>query len=96
MGKTGSQETAAIGDASRADNSELLADMDVEVSVELGRRKLTLDQAIAMGDQSIMELDRAWNDLVDVRINGRLFARGEVVTVGESFGVRVLELTGSR
>jgi flagellar motor switch protein FliN/FliY len=64
----------------------------VEVSVELGRSVLTLDHALDLGKQSVMELNRMLGDPVDIRLNGRLFARGEVVTVNEHFGVRLTEL----
>lgn len=71
-----------------------LKDVDVEVSVELGRTKITLDQALDMGDNSAVELNRRVGEPVDVRLNGKLFARGEVVTVSEYFGVRLTEILG--
>lgn len=67
-------------------------DMDVHVSVELGRTNMTLDAALDLSEQSVMELDRYVGDKVDIRLNGRLYARGEVVTVGEHFGVRIVDL----
>jgi flagellar motor switch protein FliN/FliY len=74
------------------DNLEQLQDMDVEVSIELGRNKLTLDDALELGEQSLIELDKVVGEPVDIRLNGKLFARGEVVTVAENFGVRLLEV----
>ena len=71
-----------------------IQDVDVEVSVELGRSTITLDHALEMGEQSLMELNRHVGEPVDVRLNGRLFARGEVVTVSENFGVRLTEIIG--
>jgi|GEM_PF-4406044 len=71
----------------QVDNLEQLQDMDVEVSVELGRNKLTLDDAL-----SLVELDKVVGEPVDIRINGKLFAKGEVVTVSENFGVRLIEI----
>jgi flagellar motor switch protein FliN/FliY len=73
---------------------EALKDVDVEVSVELGRTKITLDQALDMGDNSLQELNRRVGEPVDIRLNGKLFARGEVVTVSENFGVRITEIIG--
>lgn len=81
------------GSSERADN-DLLGDMDVELSVELGRQRLTLDAALNLGDQSLLELDKVLGEPVDVRLNGKLFARGEIVTVSENFGVRLLEIIG--
>ena len=79
-------------DLPAVDNMEQLQDMDVEVSIELGRRKMTLDQALDLGDDSVIELDKVIGEPVEVRLNGKLFAHGEVVTVNENFGVRVLEI----
>ena len=69
-----------------------MAPVDVEISVELGRQRLTLDSALELGEQSLIELDRVVGEPVDVRLNGKLFARGEVVTVSENFGVRLNEI----
>jgi flagellar motor switch protein FliN/FliY len=67
-------------------------DLDVEVAIELGRRRLTLDEALALGEQSLLPLDRVVGEPVDLCLNGRVFARGEVVTVGEYFAVRLTEV----
>ncbi len=73
-------------------STSCIDDVDVTVSVELGRSALTLDTALDLSEQSMMELNRNVGDPVDVRLNGRLFARGEVVTVNENFGVRLTEI----
>ena len=83
-----------IQPAPEADNLGQLQGMEVEVSIELGRQKLTLDQALTLGQQSVLELDKAVGEPVEVRLNGKLFARGEVVTVSENFGVRLTEILG--
>jgi len=72
----------------------LLDDVDVEIAVVLGRNRLTLDKALVLGENSLVDLDRAVGEAVDVLINGKLFARGEVVTVNENFGVRLTEVVG--
>ena len=53
---------------------------------------MTLDAALDIGEQSLIELDKQVGDAVDIMINGQLFARGEVVTVDENFGVRITEI----
>jgi len=63
----------------------------IAVTAELGRSRMTLDRALQVSDQSLIELDKSVGDPVDIRINGRLFARGEVVTISENFGVRITE-----
>ena len=75
-----------------AANFHLLQDVDVKLSVEIGSTSLTLRELLALGEQSVIELDRQANELLDVFVNGTLIGRGEVVTVGERFGVRMTEL----
>ncbi|MBM3278555.1 MAG: FliM/FliN family flagellar motor switch protein [Candidatus Handelsmanbacteria bacterium] len=64
----------------------------MELSVELGRHTLTLDQALTLGEQSIFELDRMNGEPVELKPNGIPFARSEVVTVAETFGVQITEI----
>jgi flagellar motor switch protein FliN/FliY len=75
-----------------AANFQLLQGVDVKLSVEIGSTSLTLRELLALGEQSVIELDRQANELLDVFVNGTLIGRGEVVTVGERFGVRMTEL----
>ncbi|HIG53066.1 MAG TPA: flagellar motor switch protein FliN [Candidatus Handelsmanbacteria bacterium] len=69
-----------------------LPDVPVTVSMGLGRTMKTLNEVLSIGEQSLIELDKRVGDPIDVYLNGTLFARGEVVTVNENFGVRVTEL----
>ena len=77
------------------DNLPLLDDMPLLLSIELGRSRSTLDQVAGLGEQSLVELDKPVGEPVDIRLNGKLFARGEVVTVDECFGVRITEVLGA-
>ncbi|WP_353203210.1 flagellar motor switch protein FliN [Sphingomonas sp.] len=79
-------------DASLAANFRLLQDVDVKLTVEIGSTSLTLRELLALGETSVIELDRQSNELLDVLVNGTLIGRGEVVMVGERFGVRMTEL----
>jgi flagellar motor switch protein FliN len=79
-------------DASVAANFRLLQDVDVKLTVEIGSTTLSLRELLALGETSVIELDREANELLDVFVNGTLIGRGEVVTVGEKFGVRMTEL----
>lgn len=79
-------EGAALG-ASR--DLGLLADVQVELAVELGRVKLPLRDLLALGPGAVLELDRAADAPVDVLVNGCLVARGEVVVIDGDFGVRI-------
>ena len=76
------------------DNFEQLQDVQVTLSMELGQTWKTLDEVTEIGDQSLIELDKQVGDPVDVFINGKLFARGEVVTISENFGVHLTEIVG--
>ena len=71
-----------------AANFRLLQDVDVKLTVEIGSTQLTLRELLALGESSVIELDRQANELLDVFVNGTLIGRGEVVTVGDRFGVR--------
>ncbi|MDP3714501.1 MAG: flagellar motor switch protein FliN [Mycobacteriales bacterium] len=67
----------------------LLAEVQVELAVELGRVKLPLRDLLSLGPGAVLELDRAADAPVDVLVNGCLVARGEVVVIDGQFGVRV-------
>ena len=79
-------------DTSLAANFRLLQDVDVKLTVEIGSTSLTLRELLALGETSVIELDRQANELLDVLVNGTLIGRGEVVMVGDHFGVRMTEL----
>ncbi len=81
-----------LADGAVAANFRLLQDVDVKLTVEIGSTQLTLRELLALGESSVIELDRHANELLDVFVNGTLIGRGEVVTVGERFGVRMTEL----
>ena len=74
------------------DHIDRLNTINLTAAVELGRSRMTLDVALAISEQSLIELDKQIDDPVDIMINGQLFARGEVVTVDERFGVRITEI----
>ena len=76
-------------------NIARLMDVNLSVSIELGRTRETLENVMHLGEQSLVELDKQVGDPVDILVNGKLFARGEVVTVAENFGVRITEIMGS-
>jgi len=71
-----------------------LARVPVELAVEIGRTSMTLGDALALGPGSIITLDRLAGDPVDLLVNGRRIALGEVVVIDEEFGLRITEITG--
>ena len=72
----------------------MLADVEMGVTVELGRAKLSVAEILSLTIGSVIELDRLAGSPVDVLVNGTLIARGEVVVIDEEFGVRVSEVLG--
>ena len=76
-----------------AGSMELLLDVNLDLSVELGRTSIPVREVLQLGPGSIVELDKLAGELVDIMANGKLIARGEVVVVDENFGVRVTEIT---
>jgi flagellar motor switch protein FliN/FliY len=75
-----------------AKNLDLLMNVSVKVTAELGTCKMLVRDILKLGTGSIVELDRLAGGPVDLFVNDRLVARGEVVAVDENFGVRVTEL----
>ncbi len=74
---------------------ERLTDVTVELAVEVGRTFMTLGDALALGPGSVVTLERLADKPVDLLINGRPIARGEVVVIDEQFGLRLTEVIGS-
>ncbi len=83
--------TPASGAAPRR-GIEMLHGVDLEVTVELGRTRMTVRDLLALAPGAVLELDRAAGSPADLLVNGRLIARGEVVVVDEDFGLRVTEI----
>jgi len=75
---------------------ELLFDVPLKVVVELGRARMTLKQVMDLTIGSLIELDKLTGEPVDVLVNGKLIARGEVVVIDENFGVRITEIVSPR
>jgi len=73
-------------------NIEILLDIPLEVSVELGRTKMIIKDLIQLGPGSIIELDKLIGEPVDLLVNDNLIARGEVVVFDENFGVRITDI----
>lgn len=77
---------AVGGDLSR------VRDVPVELAVEIGRTRMTIGEMLALGPGSIVGLNRLAGEPVDLLVNGRAIARGEVVVIDEEFGLRVTEV----
>ena len=71
---------------------DLLMDIELPIVIELGRAQMSLKRILELGPGAIVEMDRLAGEPVDILINGKVVARGEVVVVDENFGVRILSL----
>lgn len=74
---------------------ELLFDVPVELTVEIGRTTMTVKEVLGLGPGSLIELNRLAGEPAELLINGKLVARGEVVVVDENFGIRITEIIES-
>ena len=75
-----------------AGNIGLIYDVSMEMTVELGRTKKLIKEILSMGEGTIIELDKLAGEPVDILVNHKLIAKGEVVVIDENFGVRVTEI----
>ncbi len=76
----------------QSNSIDLLLDVSLKICVELGKATMSIKDVLALGPGSVVELDKMAGEPVDIVANDKLIARGEVVVVDESFGVRVTEI----
>ena len=75
-----------------AENLRVLENIDVMLSVEVGNTELKIRDLLRLNEGSVIELDRLAGDPLDIMVNGTMIAKGEIVMVGERFGVRFTEI----
>ncbi len=73
-------------------NIDLIMDVPLQVTVELGKSRKTIREILALGPGSVVELDKLAGEPVDLLVNGKLLAKGEVVVIDENFGIRVTDI----
>ena len=76
----------------RSVNINMLADVSLRVTVEVGSASLTLASLLELAEGSVLELDQQANDPLDLLVNGTLIARGEIVETSGRFGIRITEV----
>jgi flagellar motor switch protein FliN/FliY len=74
--------------------ADAVSNAKIRISVELGAALRTVKEVFAFGEGTIVELDKLAGEEVDVKANGVLIAKGEMVVIDENFGVRITEITG--
>jgi len=78
------------GDGQR--NLDLLLDVEITVAVEVGRTQISLEEVLSLVPGSVVALDKKAEEPVDLRVNGKLVARGEVVLVDDNYGLRITQI----
>ena len=89
------QETAATsagGSKVSAENLRVLENIEVQMTVEVGNTEIRIRDLLRLNEGSVVELDRLAGDPLDILVNGTMIAKGEVVMVGEKFGIRFREV----
>lgn len=79
-----------VGDGKQ--NLDLLLDVEIPISVEVGRAQMSLEDVLKLVPGSVIALDKKAEEPVDLRVNGKLVARGEVVLVDDVYGLRVTQI----
>ena len=94
-GELDSYQFSALSEKTRPDQSANLGfilDIPLEVSVELGRTQMLVNDLLKLGQGSVIELSKLAGETLEILANQRLVARGEVVVINEKYGIRVTEI----
>jgi len=89
-------EEAKVGDDAlnklKVQNLDFILDIPLKVSVELGRTTVIIKDLLQLGQGSVLELDKLAGEPLEILVNGKLIAKGEVVVVNEKFGIRLTDI----
>lgn len=86
------EQTPQKPEGSSSRRLDMLLDVPLEVNVELGRTRMTIQDLLQLGPGSVIELDKVAGEALDILVNGRLVARGEAVVVNDKFGIRITDI----
>jgi flagellar motor switch protein FliN/FliY len=86
------ERSQASSTAATPANMEFILDVPIEVTVELGRTKLLVNELLKLGQGSVIELSKLAGQTLEILANQKLIARGEVVVINEKYGVRLTEV----
>ncbi|MBT6324509.1 MAG: flagellar motor switch protein FliN [Bdellovibrionales bacterium] len=76
----------------KVQNLDFILDIPLKVTVELGRSSMVIKELLQLGQGSVLELDKLAGEPLEILVNGKLIARGEVVVVNEKFGVKLTDI----
>jgi len=86
---------ATSGGDVRVSSLDLLQDVEVEITLEIGRRRLRIADVLKLAGGQTLELSKAAGEPLDILVNGRLLGRGEAIVMGDRYGVRITEIVAS-
>ncbi len=92
MEKDSVKEIKQDGDVKQSPNLDFILDIPLEVSVELGRTKIPISDLLQLGQGSVIELAKLTGEPLEILVNEKLVARGEVVVINDKFGVRLTDI----
>jgi len=87
-----SLEDTSVGPVAEDENLDVILDIPVTISMEIGRTNISIRNLLQLNQGSVVELDRLAGEPMDVLVNGTLVAHGEVVVVNEKFGIRLTDV----
>ena len=79
----------------RVSSLDLLQDVEVEITLEIGRRRLRIADVLKLAGGQTLELSKAAGEPLDIFVNGRLLGRGEAIVMGDRYGVRITEIVAN-
>ena len=85
-------EETSHGRVTSADKLNMLQSIEVQLAVEVGRAKMTIKDLLLLNEGSVIELDRMAGDPLEIIVNGASIAKGEIVMVGDKFGIRFVDI----
>ena len=86
------EDVGTSGESGNPRKLDLLLDVPLDLSVELGRARMSIQDLLNLSPGSVIELDKIAGEPLDFMVNGRLVARGEAVVVNDKFGVRITDI----
>ena len=86
-------EETSNGRVTSADKLNMLQSIEVQLAVEVGRAKMTIKDLLLLNEGSVIELDRMAGDPLEIIVNGASIAKGEIVMVGDKFGIRFVDIS---
>jgi flagellar motor switch protein FliN/FliY len=98
LGTPANVETASPGAEAGAANPaamSMLRDVEVEITLEIGRRRMRIADVLKLASGQTLELSKAAGEPLDVFVNGRLLGRGEAIVLGDRYGVRITEIVST-